>query len=41
MLELVDRLIVVEDGRVIADGKRNEVTNALQSLHKAVNDEQK
>ncbi len=33
MLELVDRLIVVDYGRIIADGPKNEVLNALKSGH--------
>ena len=34
MLELVDRLIVIEEGRVLADGSKKQVTQALQSLNK-------
>ena len=30
MLELVDRLIVVEQGRIVADGPKQQVIRALQ-----------
>jgi ATP-binding cassette subfamily C protein LapB len=30
MLELVDRLIVVDKGRIIADGPKNTVIEAMQ-----------
>jgi ATP-binding cassette subfamily C protein LapB len=30
MLELVDRLIVVEQGRIVADGPKDRVIQALQ-----------
>ena len=30
MLEIVDRLIVVEQGRIVADGSKDEVIKALQ-----------
>jgi len=33
MLELVDRLIVLEDGRVIANGSKAEVIQALQTMN--------
>lgn len=36
MLDLVDRLIVLDKGRVIADGSKPEVISALQSMQKAV-----
>ncbi|MEJ2142923.1 MAG: type I secretion system permease/ATPase [Gammaproteobacteria bacterium] len=32
MLDLVDRLIVIEEGRVIADGNKQDVIKALQSI---------
>ncbi|TJV73280.1 MAG: hypothetical protein E5X84_39425, partial [Mesorhizobium sp.] len=30
MLELVDRLVVVEQGRIVADGPKEQVVKALQ-----------
>jgi ATP-binding cassette subfamily C protein LapB len=30
MLEIVDRLIVVEQGRIVADGPKEQVIRALQ-----------
>jgi ATP-binding cassette subfamily C protein LapB len=33
MLDLVDRLLVLEEGRIIADGHKAEVIKALQSMH--------
>jgi ATP-binding cassette subfamily C protein LapB len=30
MLEIVDRLIVIEQGRVVADGPKDQVIQALQ-----------
>jgi ATP-binding cassette subfamily C protein LapB len=30
MLEIVDRLIVVEQGRIVADGPKEDVIRALQ-----------
>ena len=34
MLPLVDRLIVVEQGRVVLDGPRNDVLRTLQGENK-------
>ena len=36
MLDLVDRLVVVDKGRVIANGSKQDVINSLQSMQKAV-----
>lgn len=33
MLDLVDRLVVLEEGRIIANGGKGEVIRALQSMH--------
>ena len=33
MLELVDRLIVVEQGRIVADGQKEDVIKALQKAN--------
>ncbi|TIR46633.1 MAG: ATP-binding cassette domain-containing protein, partial [Mesorhizobium sp.] len=33
MLELVDRLIVIEQGRVVADGAKEQVIQALQKAN--------
>lgn len=35
MLDLVERLIVIEGGRIIADGNKKEVIQALESLQKS------
>jgi ATP-binding cassette subfamily C protein LapB len=32
MLDLVDRLVVIEEGRVIANGPKQQVIQALQSI---------
>jgi ATP-binding cassette subfamily C protein LapB len=31
MMDLIDRLIVIEDGRIVADGPRQQVVEALKS----------
>ena len=36
LLGLVDRLVVVEDGRLMADGPRDDVLNKLQQNKTAV-----
>ena len=35
MLDLVERLVVIEHGRIVADGKKQEVIHALESLQKS------